>query len=111
MHHGAGLRRLLEAAGSPDGEIGVLLAGLAEDYRALELARADRAILDYAVKLTVTPALMTREDADRLRQAGLDDLAIHDLCAVTAYFAFVNRIADGLGVELETRFGESGPLS
>ena len=38
----------------------------------------------------------------RLRGAGFDDRGIHDICAVTAYFAFVNRIADGLGVELET---------
>jgi hypothetical protein len=30
-----------------------------------------------------------------------DDRAIHDICAVTAYFNFVNRIADGLGVDLE----------
>jgi alkylhydroperoxidase family enzyme len=40
-------------------------------------------------------------DIGRLRAAGFDDRAIHDLCAIVAYFAFVNRIADGLGVELE----------
>jgi alkylhydroperoxidase family enzyme len=40
-------------------------------------------------------------DVDALRAAGFDDRAIHDICAITAYFAFVNRIADGLGVELE----------
>ena len=45
---------------------------------------------------------MTPGDIDRLRGAGFDDRGIHDICAVTAYFAFVNRIADGLGVELET---------
>jgi alkylhydroperoxidase family enzyme len=33
---------------------------------------------------------------------GFDDRAIHDICAITAYYAFVNRIADGLGVELES---------
>lgn len=40
-----------------------------------------------------------------LRAAGFDDRAIHDICAVTAYYAFVNRMADGLGVDLEERFG------
>ena len=40
-----------------------------------------------------------------LREAGLSGRAIHDLCAIVAYFAFVNRIADGLGVQLEPRFG------
>ncbi len=58
-------------------------------------------MLDYAEKLTLRPGAMTGADVDQLRTAGFDDLAIHDLCAIVAYFAFVNRIADGLGVELE----------
>jgi len=47
---------------------------------------------------------MTAADLAPLRDAGFDDLAIHDVCAIVAYFAFVNRIADGLGVRLESRF-------
>lgn len=58
-------------------------------------------MLDYAAKLTTTPAAVTSEDIDRLREAGFNPRAIHDICAITAYYAFVNRIADGLGVELE----------
>ena len=58
-------------------------------------------MLDYALKLTHTPGAMTAVDVDELRRAGFDDRAIHDICAITAYFAYVNRIADGLGVELE----------
>lgn len=69
----------------------------------------DRALLDYALKLTRTPWTMGRDDVEALRRHGFDDRAIHDLCAVAAYFAFVNRIADGLGVELEERFGPSRP--
>jgi len=61
-------------------------------------------MLDYALKLTRTPAEVTGADVDRLRGHGFDDRAIHDICAITAYYAFVNRIADGLGVELEQRF-------
>lgn len=64
---------------------------------------ADTALLDYAEKLTVTPWSVTREDIDRLREHGLDDTAILDAAQVTAYFAYVNRIADGLGVELEAQ--------
>ena len=45
---------------------------------------------------------MAREDAERLRDVGLEDSEILDLCQVTAYYAYVNRIAQGLGVELET---------
>ncbi len=59
-------------------------------------------MLDYADKLTTAPQTMTPGDIDRLRVVGFDDREIHDICAVTAYFAVVNRIADGLGVELET---------
>ncbi len=58
-------------------------------------------MLEYAEKLTRTPASIRASDVDRLRTAGLDDRAIHDVCAIVAYFAFVNRIANGLGVELE----------
>ena len=59
-------------------------------------------MLDYVTKLTRTPGDMSAEDVDSLRRQGFDDRAIHDICAITAYFAFVNRIADGLGVELES---------
>jgi alkylhydroperoxidase family enzyme len=61
-----------------------------------------RAALAYAIKLTRSPSLMVEEDVQILRNQGMSDRAIHDLCSITAYFAFVNRIADGLGVELES---------
>jgi uncharacterized peroxidase-related enzyme len=79
-----------------------LLAALADDPATAPVEAADRTMLAYAVKLTRTPGAVTPEDVGALRRAGFDDRAIHDICAVTAYFAFVNRIADGLGVELET---------
>ncbi len=81
-----------------------LLAALAGDYTQAELDRTDRVILDYAVKLTSSPTEMIAADVQALREAGLDDRGIHDVCAITAYFNFVNRMADGLGVELEDRF-------
>ncbi len=77
---------------------------LGGDFRAAEMSPRERAILEYAEKLTVAPGDVRAADVEALRAAGLDDLAIHDLCAVVAYFAFVNRIADGLGVELEERW-------
>ncbi len=66
-----------------------------------ELDAADRSMLDYALKLTTQPQAMGEGDVAALREHGFTDAAIHDICAITAYFAFVNRIADGLGVELE----------
>jgi len=71
-----------------------------------DLDPADHVMLDYALKLTHTPAEMTAIDVDLLRRAGFDDRAIHDICTITAYYAFVNRIADGLGVEMEDRGSE-----
>jgi hypothetical protein len=69
----------------------------------VDLPAADHAMLEYADKLTHTPSATTVADVARLRAVGLNDRAIHDVCAIVAYFAFVNRIAEGLGVELEAR--------
>jgi uncharacterized peroxidase-related enzyme len=66
------------------------------------LSRRERALVRYSDILTLRPATVTRADVDALRAEGLDDLAIHDACSIVAYYAFVNRIADGLGVELES---------
>lgn len=55
----------------------------------------------HAVKLTREPSSVNVADINALREAGLDDRAILDLTLVIAYFNFVNRIADGLGVPLE----------
>jgi uncharacterized peroxidase-related enzyme len=74
---------------------------LALDYASAELASSDRAMLDYAVKLTRTPQEIGGADIDRLRDAGFDDTAILDICQVASYYNYVNRMADGLGVELE----------
>jgi uncharacterized peroxidase-related enzyme len=66
------------------------------------LSPRERALVHYGDTLTLAPASISDADIEPLRQAGLDDRAIHDACAVVAYFAFVNRIADGLGVEIES---------
>jgi uncharacterized peroxidase-related enzyme len=71
------------------------------DPRSPELGPVERAMLGYALKLTSAPNTIVPSDVQLLRDVGFDDRAIHDICAVTAYYAFVNRIADGLGVELE----------
>jgi alkylhydroperoxidase family enzyme len=91
-----------------DVEMEQLVAELKREHKnaseAGTLTAADRKMLAYAVKLTRTPAAIERADVERLNAAGFDDRAVHDICAIAAYYAFVNRIADGLGVELEPRF-------
>ncbi len=58
-------------------------------------------MLRYALKLTGKPAEMERSDVESLRSVGFEDADILGLCEVVAYYAFANRIADGLGVSLE----------
>lgn len=72
-----------------------------KDYRDAGLKLADRAMLDHAVKLTGQPWAMRRADVKRLQNMGFSDRAILDINLVTGYYAFVNRLADGLGVPLE----------
>ena len=93
LHHGAGLRKL-----TGDEE---LVEQLIEDWRTAAIDPADQAMLNYAEKLTVRPWDMVEADVQHLRQAGFSDAAILDINQVTAYYAFVNRLADGLGVEME----------
>ena len=71
------------------------------DYREAELSPANRAMLDYVAVLTLTPAETTKADVLRLRDAGFGDKAILEINQITGFFAWCNRIVDGLGVELE----------
>ena len=59
-------------------------------------------MLRYAIKLTQTPDKMVEQDVIDLRQVGFSDRDILHIAEVTAYYAYVNRIADGLGVKLES---------
>lgn len=70
-----------------------------------QITPADRAMLDFAIELTKTPAAMTREDVEGLRAHGFSDTAIHDIVQVTALFAYYNRLADGLGIDPEPEWG------
>ena len=58
-------------------------------------------MLDFAVRLTKTPGDMREQDLAPLREAGFDDVAIHDIVQVTALFNYYNRLADGLGIDPE----------
>ncbi|MEW5919021.1 MAG: hypothetical protein AB1762_21640 [Gemmatimonadota bacterium] len=57
--------------------------------------------MTYALKLTCTPQEMVDQDVVALRQVGLGDRGVHDAASVVAYYNYVNRLASGLGVELE----------
>jgi uncharacterized peroxidase-related enzyme len=88
------------SAPSPD-ELDALVDQLARDWNAATLRPDVVAILHYAEKVTRTPAECSSDDLNALRAAGWSDTAIHDAVQVIAYFNYINRIADALGVELE----------
>ena len=95
-----------EVQGREDGE--ELVEAVKTDYRRAPLGGAERAMLDYVVKLTLTPAEMRREDVETLRGHGFDDTAIYDIAQITALFAYYNRVADGLGIEDEPEWKGGG---
>ncbi|MDP7061764.1 MAG: hypothetical protein QF489_02370 [Planctomycetota bacterium] len=74
---------------------------MAKGWQGAALSPAERAMCAWAEKLTLTPGAMTEADVQQLRDAGWSDLEVHDAAQVVAYFNYVNRLADGLGVDLE----------
>jgi len=74
---------------------------IARDWRTAPLTPVDRALCAFAAKLTHQPHDMTPADLDALRAHGLDDRALHDAVQVIAYFNYITRVADALGVEPE----------
>lgn len=71
------------------------------DYRETDLTAEDRALCDFAVKLTLTPGVMNEADVKALRDHGFNDEQILIAVQVIAYFNYINRIADALDVEPE----------
>ena len=80
---------------------------LEHDYNLAEVDDAERAMLNYAVKLNNTPGEMTEQDLQPLRNAGFDDVGIMDIVMVVSLFNFMNRVADGLGVQTEASMEKS----
>ena len=71
------------------------------DYTRAPLNDADRAMLDYAAKLTTRPAQVCRADVERLHEAGFSDQAVLQINLIASWFNYINRVADGLGVGRE----------
>jgi uncharacterized peroxidase-related enzyme len=63
-------------------------------------------MLTYAVKLTRTPGEVVEGDVEALRSVGFSDRDVLDICEVVAYYAYANRIADGLGIDIEDWYPE-----
>lgn len=103
-HHFAGLRRLLR----DDARAAAIRSALETETFAGVFDRRERALLDYAQRLTRAPAEVTDREIAALRDAGLDDGEILEVNQVASYFAYVNRTVLGLGV---TTLGDTLGLS
>jgi uncharacterized peroxidase-related enzyme len=83
--HGAAVRQL--SGDPPLGELMVM------NYRAARLSKRQRAMLDFAVKMTERPWEIAEEDRENLRRAGFSDQDIWDISAVAGFFNMSNRVA------------------
>jgi len=80
----------------------------AADWRTAGLDAPTEALLDYVDRLTRAPASVGAADARHLRSFGLSDRAITDAVQVCSFFNYINRIAEGLGVDPEPWLDEAG---
>ena len=105
----AEVERETEVRGAAGAGAGPSAAELAADVAAQGSEAAPtprlRALLQFAERLALDPAHFEEEHLEPLRAEGFDDRAIHDAAQVVAYFSYINRIADGLGVDLEPDMG------
>ena len=70
-----------------------------QDYTKVDLPANERAMLDYAVKLTIAPSTVNEADVQTLRQQGFDDRDILDIIYVICLYNFNDRMADATGIK------------
>jgi len=75
-----------------------MVAALRKDYRTAPISEQDRTMLEYAVKLTKDATMCSPEDHVKLRAAGFDDKGILQITLIAAWFNYINKVADALGV-------------
>ena len=75
-----------------------MVEALKRDYRSAPISEQYRAMLDYVVKLTKDATKCSPEDHARLRAAGFDDRGILQITLIAAWFSYINKAADALGV-------------
>ncbi len=98
IHHAEALNQYWKS----DEKIGALR----KDFKGLNLNPREAALCTYAQKLTLYPGTSNTEDlTSPLRANGLSDSAILDATLVVSYFNFVNRMVQGLGVQIEQDAG------
>ena len=75
-----------------------LVNALEEDYRSAPITEQERVMLDYVVQMTRDATRISPADHERLRSVGFDDKGILQITLIAAWFNYINRVADALGV-------------
>jgi uncharacterized peroxidase-related enzyme len=75
-----------------------LVRALRENYKTAPISDADRVMLDYVAQTTRDATRISNADHERLRSAGFDDRGILQITLIAAWFNYINRVADALGV-------------
>ena len=96
--HGEDLR----AAGGSE----ALVRAIKRDPRRAPLEGRAALLRDFAIRLTRSPGAMVEADVKRLRAAGMEDEEILDTVEIIAYFNYINRVADALGVDPEPEWSK-----
>ena len=77
------------------------MAALRKDFRTAPISVQDKAMLEYVVKLTRDATQCSPEDLKKLRAVGFDDKGILQITFIGAWFNYINKVADALGVGRE----------
>jgi uncharacterized peroxidase-related enzyme len=75
-----------------------MVAALQRDFRTAPISDQNKAMLDYVVKLTRDATQCSPEDHKKLRAVGFDDKGILQITLIAAWFNYINKVADALGV-------------
>ena len=75
-----------------------LAEAILRDYRSAPLNEKELAMLDYAVQITEDAVEINPTDHERLRGFGFDDTAILQITLIAAWFNYINRVADAVGI-------------
>ena len=78
-----------------------LVEAIRRDYRTAPIDERDRVMLEFVEQLTRDATRITPSHHERLRAAGFDDRGILQITLIAAWFNYINRVADALGVGLE----------
>ena len=85
-----------------------LVDEIAKDWTTSSISLVQMAMCEFAKKLTENPSKVNKKDIELLRSYNLSDKDISQIVQIIAYFNYINRVADGLGLEPEQFIDEKG---